>query len=95
MQYSIVEVLRLTVFSMVVVFLILTCIMLLIMGIAKIFATTENVSEPMIQPEKELDTKELFEEDPLAKVAAITALAEASEEESGKKFKISKIERKK
>ncbi|MDU5335332.1 OadG family protein [Enterococcus sp.] len=93
MQYSIVEILRLTIFSMAVVFLILTCIMLLIMGIAKIFATTEDTSKPILQPEKELDTKELFEQDPLAKVAAITALAEASEDESGKKFKISTIKR--
>lgn len=93
MQYSIVEILRLTIFSMAVVFLILTCIMLLIMGIAKFFATTKDTSKPILQPEKELDTKELFEQDPLAKVAAITALAEASEDESGKKFKISTIKR--
>lgn len=91
MQYSIPEVLRLTVFSMAVVFLILTGIMVLIMGIAKLFGVSEVVTESV--PKKEATTKELFEQDPLAKVAALTTLTEASEEESGKEFKITEIKR--
>lgn len=93
MQYSIPEVLRLTVFSMAVVFLILTGIMVLIMGIAKLFGVSEVVTEPVSVPKKEATTKELFEQDPLAKVAALTTLTEASEEESGKEFKITEIKR--
>lgn len=96
MQYSLVEVLKLTVFSMAVVFLILAGIMGLMMLVAKILGE-EKRQETQSKPaaaSKEQSAQELFAEDPLARVAAITALSEASEgEEDGKKFRIKSIKR--
>ncbi|WP_313631151.1 OadG family protein [Enterococcus devriesei] len=93
MHYSLIEVLRLTVFSMAVVFLILLGIMGLMMLSAKLFAEkpAEEAQMSFSEEATDLSTKELFTQDPLAKAAAIIALAEASGEKDGKKFKIQTI----
>lgn len=90
MQYSLMEVLMLTLFSMTVVFLVLLGLMVLMMVSAKFFGAKEP--EPLSTPER-VKNNALFQTDPLAKVAAITALAQASEGASGKTFKIKQIEK--
>ncbi|GCF92634.1 hypothetical protein NRIC_05250 [Enterococcus florum] len=99
MQYSLIEVFKLTIFSMSTVFLILCGIMGLMMVNTKVFGKKKEpeqsgipISEHSLITE-ELSTKELFYADSFAKVAAITALAEASNNQPEKKFQIIDIKR--
>lgn len=99
MQYSLIEVFKLTVFSMTVVFLILCGIMGLMMLNTKIFGKKKEPEQSESANGKhqlitdELSIKELFYADSFAKVAAITALAEASNKQPEKKFQIIDIKR--
>ncbi len=93
MQYSLMEVLTLTIFSITAVFLVLLGLMALMMLSAKIFGGKETNSPPKPQVAVALTDQALFQADPLAKVAAIVALAQASEENEGKTFKIKQIKK--
>ncbi|GCF95709.1 hypothetical protein NRIC_36000 [Enterococcus florum] len=96
MHYSMGEVLKLTLFSMGVVFLVLVGLMFLMMINAKIFGKTVESTEgkeKRSDPPAPMTTQELVEGDPLAKVAVITALAVASEEKSGSKFQVAEVKR--
>lgn len=99
MSYSLLDVLQVTIVSMLVVFVCLVSIMFLMMGFGKLFsldktekATSSLSSEP--EPTDVQTDLVLFENDPLAKVAVLTALAYASHKESGKAFQVVKVERK-
>lgn len=99
MQYSLIEVFTLTIFSMTVVFLILCGIMGLMMLITKVFGKKKTPKQVEIAGSDhqlitdELSVKELFYGDSFAKVAAITALAEASNNQPEKRFQIIDIKR--
>lgn len=93
MQYSLTEVLTLTIFSMTAVFLVLLGLMALMLLSAKIFGGKETSPPPPPPVAVALTDQALFEADPLAKVAAMVALAQASEENDGKTFKIKQIKK--
>ncbi|MFD1672008.1 OadG family transporter subunit [Agrilactobacillus yilanensis] len=99
MQYSLSEVLVLTVVSMLIVFIILLGIMLMMMLLGKLFGgtkvsktTSNTVIEPPAKNDSAADTA-LIETDPLAKVAVLAALAEASEAKDGRRFEVAAVKR--
>ncbi|MBR7927933.1 OadG family protein [Aerococcaceae bacterium zg-ZUI334] len=103
MEYSIMEVINLTFSAITIVFIVLTAIMFSINLVGKIVEKFEqatpveisaaNVTTPTsVQKEKTL--KEIFAEDNYAQVAALVALAQASENEQDKRFEIASIVKK-
>lgn len=98
MSYSLLEVMQVTIVSMLVVFACLTGIMLIMMLTGKLLhhdqtevATSET---PDVSNGQSVSNLALVEQDELAKVAVITALAHAAKQESGKQFEVVSVERK-
>ncbi|MGM0216163.1 OadG family protein [Enterococcus sp. AZ109] len=93
MEFNLMNSLELTIVAMALVFLVLTGLMLLMMGTAKVaqaFAKpSEGVhrkAEPVVQPSTSADPER-------ERVAVLCALAEAAQENSGKHYEIEKVER--
>lgn len=103
MDYSILEVFNLTFSAIVIVLIVLTVIMISINIVGKIvgkFEANKSIEidtlnvVPQTEDKKEKTFKEIFEEDSYAKVAALVALAQASNDEQDKRFKITSIVKK-
>lgn len=103
MEYSIIDVINLTFSAIVIVLLILTLIMFAINIVGKVVGKFENqVTQEVpvakvVAPtnaNKEKSLKEIFEEDSYAKVAALVALTQASNDEQDKRFEIASIVKK-
>lgn len=99
MTYSLINILQVTVVSMGLVFLCLTGIMWMMQLTGKILSKSQETSSQVQTQLSNTLVKEvpaqtglaLVEEDELAKVAVLTALAFASKQESGKRFEVASV----
>lgn len=98
MTYSMLEVLKLTIVSMGIVFAILLGIMFLMILMAKLFSEEEKTISDSSNPKSNYDERylsmpKLFDQDPFARVAVFAALSEASQDKDGRSFQIESIKR--
>lgn len=95
MTYSILEVFKLTIVSMGIVFLILLGIMGLMILMSKVLSDQEENTVVNAKDQKftQLLMPKLFDQDPLARVAVFAALSEASQDKDGRGFRIESIKR--
>ncbi|WP_161978804.1 OadG family protein [Streptococcus sp. S784/96/1] len=101
MTYSLIDILQVTVVSMGLVFICLLGIMLMMQLTGKILGkqapiakqSTQAVQLPVAAVPAQTGLA-LVEEDELAKVAVLTALAFASKKESGKRFEVANVVKK-
>lgn len=104
MQMSLVDVLITTVVSMGIVFIMLTILMYLMEGSSWVIRQMESkvtshsqetvVVAPQQQPTSRVSWAVSFDQDELARVAALVALTAASEDQPGKHFEVLSIEKK-
>ncbi|WP_369351097.1 OadG family protein [Streptococcus hillyeri] len=101
MTYSLIDILQVTVVSMGLVFICLLGIMLMMQLTGKVLGRPTPIAEQMEQPTQSPVAAApaqtglaLVEEDELAKVAVLTALAFASKKESGKRFEVANVVKK-
>ncbi|HFP5930068.1 TPA: hypothetical protein ACP0ZH_000475 [Streptococcus pyogenes] len=103
MTYSFIDILQVTLVSLFLVLTCLTGIMGLMMLSGKLLSQEKKTLSPQassIPQEQEADKlsgealETLLAKDELAKIAVMTSLAYASQEESGKRFEVIAVERK-
>lgn len=98
MTYSLIDTLLVTVVSMGIVFICLTGIMFIMELTGKILGKNQEavkevspiVQKPLASAPRQTGLA-LLEEDELAKVAVLTALAFASKKETGKRFEVTHV----
>ncbi|MCQ9210499.1 OadG family protein [Granulicatella seriolae] len=93
MNQTMIDAFQVTIVAMVLVFFVLFCLMLLMQGVAKIIGNKQETQTVKPAVTQAITQSTSAPNNDLARVAVLTALAHAANEESGKHYQVVDVKR--